>query len=341
MADSAANHQYPVVSLILPIRNEAEYILATLQSITHQDYPLDRMEILVVDGMSTDSTRNIVENFIHANPALNLEMLVNPKKIVPPALNIGIKQSTGEYILWLSGHSELPEYYVSTVVEYLQRGDVQNVGGQVVPVGRTYLERAIAMAISSPFFIGNSYFRYGEEERLVDTVFPGAFPREIFDEVGYFDEELVRHQDYDFNLRLRNAGGKILYVPNLKVKYFPRSSMRALFKQYFQYGVWKVRVTQKSRQAFRIRHLAPTTLVFGFLIASLLALFVPSLRFYYGIGLGLYLLGTVVVSLLVSWQNKTWKYLPALPVIFSAIQFGWGSGFWWGAVKWNFIDRLK
>jgi len=341
MADKTPNGQYPFVSLLVPVRNEAGYIQTTLQSILLQDYPLDRMEILVMDGMSTDDTRKVIRDFMQENPTLKIEILDNTHQIVPPALNIGIKHSSGNYILWVSGHSELPADYVSTVVEYLQRGDVQNVGGQVYPVGRTYLERAIAMAISSPLFIGNSYFRYGDEERLVDTVFPGAFPREIFDEIGYFDEELVRHQDYEFNLRLRNAGGKILYIPTLKVKYYPRSSIQAFFKQYFQYGVWKVRVMQKSYRAFRIRHFAPTALVFGFVVATLLALIFPGMRIYYGIGVGLYLLGTMGVSLVVSSRNKAWKYLPVLPVIFSAIQFGWGSGFWWGTIKWNLLHFSK
>jgi len=329
----------PLVSLILPVRNEAGSIDLVLQSIVIQDYPVNQMEVLVVDGMSTDNTRKVVWDFAAKHPALKLEILDNPHQIVPPALNIGIKASSGEFIIRVDGHCELPSNYVSTIVSHLQSGEIQNVGGQQHPVGQTYLERAIAIATSSPLFIGNSYFRYGPEERLVDTVFLGAFPREIFNEIGFFDEELVRHQDYDFNLRLRNAGGKILYLPSLKVDYRPRSNIRALISQYFQYGVWKVRVTQKSHQAFRLRHFAPTLLVLGFVVASLLALIFPSLRMIYAIGLGVYFLGTVVVSLYVSWRQKKWKYLPVLPVIFSAIQFAWGGGFWWGTIKWNFFSQ--
>ena len=341
IVSGSTGNQHPFVSLILPIRNEARSIQATLQSILYQDYPQDCMEILVVDGMSTDGTRKVIQEFSRANPESKIRILDNPYQIVPPALNIGIQGSSGKYIIRVDGHCELPEDYVSTIIERLRSGEVQNVGGQQYPVGQTYLEKAIAIATSSPLFIGNAYYRYGDEERLVDTVFMGAYPREIFDEIGFFDEELVRHQDYDFNLRLRNAGGKILYTPRLKVKYYPRSSIRALIKQYFQYGIWKVRVMQKSHHAFRIRHYAPTTLVLGFLGATLLALIIPSLRDYYAAGVALYLLGAVSASALVSWQHRTWRFLPVLPVIFSAIQFSWGSGFWWGTIKWNFLGHSR
>ena len=334
------NNQHPYVSLILPVRNEAESIQSTLISLIGQDYPVECMEILVIDGISTDETRKVVQTFSNNNPSCKLEILSNPRQIVPSAMNIGILHSSGKYIIRVDGHCELPPDYVSTVVENLQDGEVQNVGGQQFPVGRTYLERAIALAISSPFFIGNSYFRYADERRLVDTVFLGAYPREIFDEIGLFDEELVRHQDYDFNLRLRNYGGKILYIPTLKVKYYPRSSIRSFFKQYFQYGVWKVRVMQKSRHAFRLRHFAPTGLVMAALAGGLISVFLPGFRYVYLVCAFLYLLLAFGASILVSRQNKDWRYLPALPVIFMAIHFGWGSGFWWGVIKWNMLKKL-
>jgi len=339
MGNGSTDNQYPSVSLILPIRNEAKSIRATLQSIFGQDYPPDRIEILIVDGMSTDNTREVIRNIEGKNPSVKLEILDNERQIVAPALNIGVQHSVGQFILRVDGHCELPPDYVRIIVEILQSRDIQNVGGQQYPVGQTYLERAIAMATTSPFFIGNSYFRYAVEERLVDTVFLGAYPREVFDEIGLFDEELIRHQDYDFNLRLRNEGGKILYLPYLKVKYQPRSTIQSFFKQYFQYGVWKVRVMQKSRHAFRLRHYAPTALVIAGLLGALISIFLPGFIYLYLICALLYILISFTASILICKQDKVWRYLPVLPIIFMSIHFGWGSGFWWGVIKWNLLEK--
>jgi len=332
-------NELPFVTLLLPVRNEAKSIRESLMSIINQDYPRDRMEIIVVDGKSTDNTKLEIKKLIKEYPDMNLGILDNPKQIVSSALNIGILQSSGEYIIRVDGHCELPLNYVRTIIYQFQSEDVQNIGGQQYPVGRQYLEKAIALATSSPYFIGNSYFRYAEEKRLVDTVFLGAYPRRVFDEIGLFDEELVRHQDYDLNLRLRNDGGKILYLPELKVKYHPRSTIQSFFKQYFQYGVWKVRVMQKSRHAFRLRHFAPTALVIAAVAGALMSLFIPKLVFLYLAGVILYLLISFVASIFTSMQNKVWRFIPVLPIIFMAIHFGWGSGFWWGVIRWNVLKK--
>lgn len=330
--------KFPSVTLLLPVRNEAKSIRESLMSIFNQDYPRERMEIIVVDGRSTDDTKAVVKKIKNEFPDVNLLILDNPNKIVPSALNIGILKSSGEFIIRVDGHCELPSNYVKTIIETFQSEDVQNIGGQQYPVGRNYLEKAIALATSSPYFIGNSYFRYAKEKRQVDTVFLGAYPREVFDEIGLFDEELVRHQDYELNLRLRNSGGKILYLPDLRVRYHPRSTIQSFFKQYFQYGVWKVRVMQKSRHAFRLRHFAPSALVFGALSGALISVFLPAFFYIYLICALIYLIIAFGASILVSNQNKTWRYLPVLPIIFMAIHFGWGSGFWWGVIKWNLIN---
>lgn len=333
------NNSLPLVTVIIPVRNEAKSIQQVLMSVFNQEYPLGKMEILVVDGMSSDGTRSQMKDFMDENPQVKLTILDNSQQIVPPALNIGIQQATGEFILRVDGHCELPTNYIKTCVENLKTEGVENVGGQQYPVGRTYLEKAIALAISSPVFIGNSYFRYGDQKRFVDTVFLGAYPRHVFEEVGLFDEGLVRHQDYDFNLRLRNQGGKILYIPELKVKYHPRSSISSFFKQYFQYGLWKVRVMQKSKHAFRLRHYAPTALVFAVMVGAILSVAIPGFTAFYLLGALFYLLGAAAASLFVSCKHQNWKYLPVLPVIFMSIHFGWGLGFWWGIIRWYLLPK--
>jgi len=328
----------PFVSVIMPVCNEGSYIHISLGSVIGQDYPTELMEIIIVDGMSTDDTRQKVKQIAARMPDLSIRILENPKHIVPSAMNIGIRASQGEVIARVDGHCKIPEDYLSTCVAELITSDVQNVGGMQYPIGDNYTSRAVAIATSSPYFIGNSYFRYAQQKRLVDTVFLGVYSRKVFYEIGLFDEELVRHQDYDLNLRLRNQGGKILYLPGLKVEYHPRDTIGSFFKQYFQYGLWKVRVMQKSKHAFRLRHFAPTAVFITVFGGGLLALVLPWIRPMYLSGLALYLLGSVLVSLLVSGQTRTWKYLPLLPLIFSAIQFGWGGGFWWGTIKWNLLS---
>jgi len=332
------NDHLPLVSVIMPVRNEEAHIDISLGSVIGQDYPLDCLEVIIVDGMSTDHTRQLVWEQVAEVPELSIQILDNPDQIVPSAMNIGIQASRGEIIARVDGHCKIPRDYLSSCVAELMVADVQAVGGMQYPVGDDYISDAVALAISSPYFIGNSYFRYAQEKRLVDTVFLGVYPRDIFDKIGLFDEELVRHQDYDLNLRLRNQGGKILYLPNLKVEYRPRDTIASFFKQYFQYGLWKVRVMQKSRHAFRLRHFAPTGLVLAVVLGALLSLISPPISGLYLGSLVLYLLGSLAASLLVSLQARTLKYLPILPIIFMCIHFGWGTGFWWGAVKWNILS---
>ncbi len=336
------------VSVVIPIRNEADFIERGLDCVLAQDYPADRMEILVVDGMSNDGTREIVrETFERANGSTfkrsNLRLLDNPAQIVPTAMNIGIRAARGDIIIRVDGHCEIPKHYVRTCVETLAETDADNVGGMQAPESDTYVGKAIAVATSTPLFIGNSHFRYAEERRYVDTVYLGAYPKDVLEEIGGFDEELVRHQDYELNCRLRNAGGKILYLPELKVAYFTRSSWWKFAKQYFQYGFWKVRVMQKTADAFRLRHFAPTMLTMFVLGGLLLTLLLPYkwVGWLYGAGLALYVAAAVGASVLVAARRGRWAHLPILPLIFATIHLSWGSGFWWGMVWWRLRTEIE
>jgi glycosyltransferase involved in cell wall biosynthesis len=338
------------VTIVIPIRNEADFIERSLGAVLAQDYPADRMEILVVDGMSTDGTREIVRNLferacestmkrsnVQTFKRANLRLLDNPDQVVPTAMNVGIREARGDVIIRVDGHCEIPPDYVSTCVHYLQTTDADNVGGMQDPVGDGYMSEAIAVATSTPLFIGNAYFRYAEELRYVDTVYLGAYPKDVLDELGGYDEELVRHQDYELNCRLRNAGGKILYTPELKTTYVPRGSLWALAKQYFQYGVWKVRVMQKMANAFRARHFAPTLFTLFAVGGMPLSLALPMVwvRWLYVFGLTLYAVAAVTASIVEVAKRGRWKLLPVLPLAFATIHLSWGGGFWWGILRWN------
>jgi len=199
----------PFISIIIPCRNEEDYISPCLDSILAQDYARDRMEILVADGMSTDRTKDILLDYVKNHPTVHF--FENPKKIVTMGLNILIKQSKGEFILRMDAHTKFPKNYISKCIQYIQEYKVDNVGGVIVtlPGNNTLSAKAIALAMSSTFGVGNSYFRTGvKEPRMVDTVPFGCYRREIFNKIGLFDEDMVRSQDAEFNLRLIKSGGE-------------------------------------------------------------------------------------------------------------------------------------
>ncbi|HQG47408.1 MAG TPA: glycosyltransferase family 2 protein, partial [bacterium] len=235
---------HPFISIIMPIRNEEAYIANALASIQAQDYPADRYEVLVIDGMSDDRTRMIVKSQMESMP--NLRLFDNPDQIVPHALNIGIAQSRGEIIIRVDGHVALEKNYLSLCIAYLERvREADCVGGIIISMNSSFIGEAIALAMSSTFGVGNAYFRTrqeGDQEDFVDSVAFGAYRRQLFTRIGLFDEELVRCQDDEFNYRLRKSGGRIFLTPLIRSYYFSRTSLRALWRQYFQYGLWKVRV---------------------------------------------------------------------------------------------------
>ena len=229
----------------MPIRNEADFIARSLGAVLEQDYPHECMEVLVADGLSTDSTREVIVRMAADHPAVTVRILDNPGKIVPTGFNIALAAAAGEIIVRVDGHTIIDPDYVRQCVALLQNTAADNVGGRMTAVGRGTFGEAVALATSSPFGVGGARFHYSDQEEWVDTVYMGAWRREVFDKVGGFDEELVRNQDDEFNYRLRASGGKILLSPTINSRYYNRSTVRSLWRQYYQYGYWKVRVLQK------------------------------------------------------------------------------------------------
>ena len=335
-------------SIIIPIRNEAQYIKPCLFSVLSQDYPSDRVEILVVDGMSDDGTRMIVQQII-ANrfPATEPEpgsgyqenevrprmvLLDNPKRIVPSALNIGLTRARGEVILRIDGHCEIAPDYISRCVELLQKTGADNVGGPLNTISDTLAGRAISLATSSAFGVGGVRFRCSAKPGWVDTVFPGAFPRQVFERIGNFDEELVRNQDDEFNFRLRQSGGKIWLDPSIKISYYARSNFRGLWRQYLQYGFYKVRVIQKRGAVPSWRHLIPAAFVSG-LASTLLLAVITGNPLWALVVSGPYVAANLFASL---WAaRRDWRTLPLLPLAFLTIHFAYGAGFLWGLWSWR------
>lgn len=325
------------VAVIIPCRNEEKFIGKSLDSIIAQDYPKDRLEILFVDGMSDDGTRGILETYIQQYTFIRL--LDNPKKVVPTALNIGIKSSQAKVIIRMDVHTEYAPDYIVRCLQVLEETEADNVGGAWVPKGKTYLQRAISIAFQSSFSSGGAGSHDVRHEGPVDSVYLGCWQKTTLEKIGLFDEELVRNQDDELNLRLIRSGGRIWQSPKIKSWYYPRASIIALFKQYVQYGYWKVRVIQKHKIPASIRHIVPGMFV-GLL--AFLAVLSPfnqiSLKILAGL-LAFYGAGNLGATLLACKEPSKWKYIPVIPIIFSAYHFGYGYGFLRGVL--DFIVLKK
>lgn len=327
------------VSVIVPCREEREFIGACLDSILANDYPRDRIEVLVVDGMSADGTRDIVARYAGTHPRVKL--LDNPKHTVPAALNLGIAHARGDVIVRMDAHIEYPADYVSKLVAWLQRTGADNVGGVCVtlPSSDRVVARAIATALSHPFGIGDARFRLGTKDvRRVDTVPFGCFRREVFDRVGLFDEDLVRNQDDEFNHRLIRSGGRVILVPDVFSRYYARASVSELARMYYQYGYFKPLVGRKVGALMTFRQLVPSLFL---LTLGLLAVVAP---FWAGAGVslaglvGVYLLAALVASATVAPARGVGVSL-ALLAVFPVIHFAYGVGYLRGTLRFIVLER--
>jgi len=327
----------PSVSAIMPCRNEARYIQSVLNAILSQKEPPGGFEVVVADGMSDDGTRDILEQMSRTDPRIRI--IENDGKIVSTGLNAAIRDARGEIIIRMDAHTEYAHNYIVRCLAILASSGADNVGGPWQARGRGYLQTAIACAFQSPFSSGGAGSHRASFEGPVDSVYLGCWRKETLTRLGLFDEELVRNQDDELNLRLNRAGGKIWQSPDIQSWYYPRSSLLMLFKQYMQYGYWKVRVIQKHRIPASIRHLVP-----GGFVATLLALVALAPFFVFARGLlagalGLYLCANLVASLITCRRPSLWKHLPVMLPVFAAYHFGYGWGFLRGVI--DFIVLRK
>lgn len=343
-----------VVTVIMPVRNEVDYIERCLGCVLAQDYPSELMEIFIVDGMSNDGTREIIQRIISRNASIcvqdstskisdkpqqpSITLIENPKRIVSIALNLGLRQARGDIILRVDGHCEIPPDYVTQCVAKLRETGADNVGGPLLTKGKTLAGQVISLATSSFFGVGGSRFRCSNRPGWVDTVFPGAFRRDVFQRIGGFDEELIRNQDDEFNFRLIQAGGKIWMDPSIRLTYYNRNNFKGLWKQYFQYGLYKVRVIQKRGTVLSWRHLVPAIFVLGLIFSILLALETRRLEWAFTVS-GPYILANFFASL--RSARKNWPSLPLLPLAFLIIHLSYGLGFLMGLWRWRRHWRIS
>lgn len=333
VADILAENKKLLVSVLVPCRNEAKFIGKCLNSIITNDYAKEKLEILVIDGMSDDGSRNILEEYMGLYPFIKL--LENRRQTKPHALNLGIRKSRGEIVMIVDAHAVYEKDYIQKSIIFLNEYGADNVGGilRTLPGDDSFFAQSIAIALSHPFGVGNALFRIGlKEPQYVDTVPFGCYRREVFDKIGLFNERLVRNQDIEFNLRLRKAGGKNLLVPEIVSHYNARPDLSSLFKQNFANGYWVIYSMKFAHMPFSIRHLIPLAFVLSLLGSMLLSVFNKSFVPLTALILIAYIATSIAVSLKLSFQKGINHLLP-LVLSFATLHFSYGLGSIWGIMR--------
>lgn len=308
----------PAISVILPVLNEESHIESAVLSVLSQDYR-GPLEIILALGPSRDRTNEIATKL--ASQDNRVKLLDSPTGKTAAGLNLALAVSKSPVVVRVDGHAQIPNNYISLIVEILNKTGAVNVGGVMAAVGTTAFERAVAGAMRSPLGVGASRFHTGGEAGEVDTVYLGAFRREALIAIGGFDERFTRAQDWELNFRLRENGGVIYFDPRLHVTYRPRSSVGALAKQYFEYGRWRRVVSRRHSGTINYRYLAPPFALLGFSTSIVLGILLSSIFFIPAL---VYLLFVVLASLKIS--TSIGEYLLLLVVI-PTMHFAWGAGF--------------
>ncbi len=317
------NSGAPAVSLVVAMYNEAGHIRTCLDSLVSQDYPGDKIEILVVDGNSTDSSREVVRSYQKNHP--NVRLLDNPRRITPVAFNVGIAAASGDYIGIISAHSVLAGDYVRECVRHLGQTGADHVGGLMTAVGVGRVAQAIAESTNSPFAVGGSRFHYDKRDQYVESVYMGLYRREVFDRIGLFDEELVRNQDDEFNYRLHAAKGRHFQTASVKSVYYSRANYRSLWRQYYQYGLFKPLVFRKVPGSMRWRHVIPSVFLLTILVCIIFALLDSRGLFLLGASVGPYVLAMSIGAGLTAYRLGAWAF-PFSFAAFPVMHLAYGAG---------------
>jgi glycosyltransferase involved in cell wall biosynthesis len=338
----------PLVSIIVPCYNEQATIRLLLDAICRQTFwarhQADHdLEVIIADGMSTDQTRAEVERFQRDNPALAVRLVNNSQRMIPAALNCAIAAAQGRYIIRLDAHSVPAVDYVERCIEALEANRGENVGGvwEIRPRGEGRMERAIATAAAHPFGVGDARYRYTNEAGYVDTVPFGAFRKDVFEQFGNFDENLQTNEDYEFNARLRQGGGRVWLDPRIRSTYFARPDLNALSKQYWRYGFWKFRMLMRYPTTLRWRQALPPVFVLSLLILLVAALFSSVGRVLFGIECVIYGLVLAAGSIPAVWKQRDPGLIIAIPLAIADMHLSWGSGFLWSMVSSRFVSNSK
>lgn len=314
-----------VTSVIIPTLNEERYISQCLESLLRQDYPAEQLEIFLVDGGSADNTCELIRQYCAQYPYIKL--LQNPDKTAPYALNIGIRASSGCYVIRLDAHSTYPANYISNCVKCLAETGADNVGGIFLNHSQGLWGNAIALMLASRFGVGNASFRVGAKDGYVDTVPFGAFRREVFAKYGYYDVRLSRGEDNEMNYRIRKNGGKIYLANDIKVNYFSRDSIGSLIKMGFQNGKWNIITSFLCPGSMGVRHFVPFLFVLSLLALGLLSWLFPYAWWKYLLLAEVACYGLLALGYAFSLAMKNgFKYFLPLLVLYPLFHICYGLG---------------
>ncbi|HUE98777.1 MAG TPA: glycosyltransferase family 2 protein [Anaerolineales bacterium] len=331
----------PKVSIIVPCYNEQSTIRLLLEALHEQTYPHVDMEVIVADGLSTDGTRDVISVFQKDVPDLNVRVVENANRSIPSALNRAIEAARGEIILRLDGHSRPYPDYVANCIAAHQAGRGDNVGGvwEICPGADTWIAKSIAIAAAHPLGVGDALYRHTKHAAEVDTVPFGSFRRALIEQVGFFDESLLTNEDYEFNVRVRKAGGKIWLDPSIRSVYYARATLLELIRQYWRYGFWKWRMLRRYPDTLRWRQALPPLFVISLISLAVLSIFILFARILLAGELFLYFSIMIVAGLLTAYQRRMPYLLLGLPLAISAMHVAWGTGFLWSIFASKFQEN--
>jgi glycosyltransferase involved in cell wall biosynthesis len=324
-----------LVSIVIPCYNEEKTIEALLTAIIGQTYPIDQLEVVIADGMSTDRTRERIAAFKLAHPEVDLRVVENIQRTIPAALNQAIEASRGEVISRMDAHAIPAADYIERSLSALEAGLGDNVGGviEIRPGADSWIAEAISIATAHPLGVGDARYRTATRAMEADTVAFGTYYRSLLEKVGKYDETLLVNEDYEFNTRIRKASGRIWVDPAIRCIYYSRANLRSLARQYYTYGYWKYLMLRRYPETLRWRQALPPVFVSGILMLLLLS----TIWTFAGILLATFLLLYLVIlaggSLLPAMRRKKPLLVVGIPIAIVTMHFSWGSGFMWSMIK--------
>lgn len=326
------------VSVIVPVRNEEGFIGPCLQALSQQDYPREGYEVIVLDGESTDGTaREAAEaGAMYGVPDI---FMTNRLRTTATGLNLGISVASGDVIIRVDGHTQVDPHFISESVRVLEEKDADAVGGPIRTKGRGKVATAIALAMSSPFGVGDAAFRHSDKEQWTDSVPFAAYRRRVFEQIGGFEPDILQGEDDEFNYRLRDAGGRILLTPRISSIYYARSSYASLARQYWNYGLAKAKVLERHPNRMRWRHFVPSVLVATLVGSALLTPLDRRFAALFSLTANSYMAANLIASVRVASKGH-WQFFPLLPPAFACIHFPAGAGFLLGLAR-RYLQRRK
>lgn len=325
---------HPTVSIIIPCYNEQATIRKLLAALRLQTYPLDKMEVVISDGLSTDETLDVIGSFQKQHTDLSVRVVENKARSIPSGVNQAIRESRGEIIVRLDAHSmPIPEYVERCVAAH-QSGKGNNVGGvwEIRPGAESWIAESISFAAAHPLGVGDAMYRLNAKAGAVDTVPFGSFRRELIQRIGAFDETLLANEDYEFNTRVRESGGVVWLDPSIRSVYFSRDTIGRLAAQYWRYGFWKFRMLKRYPRTLRWRQALPPAFVFVLIALIVLSLWFATARLLFVLQFSIYFLILGLAGLRLAIKTRKGFHLWGLPLAIATMHMTWGAGFLWSGI---------